>query len=97
MTTDFARRRFNQMVLPHLDVAFGLARWLTGNRTDAEDVVRLKAASAGCNLTSLMSAFRLAASGQPTNASTRQSAADAIQRKMSSSAPIRTKISAGVG
>jgi len=27
-------------VLPHLDDAFGLARWLTGNRTDAEDAVR---------------------------------------------------------
>ena len=40
MTTDFARRRFNEMVLPHLDDAFGLARWLTGNRTDAEDVVQ---------------------------------------------------------
>ena len=28
------------MVLPHLDDAYGLARWLTGNRTDAEDVVQ---------------------------------------------------------
>jgi RNA polymerase sigma factor (sigma-70 family) len=28
------------MVLPHLDDAFGLARWLTGNSTDAEDVVQ---------------------------------------------------------
>ena len=40
MTTDAARGRFNQMVLPHLDDAYGLARWLTGNRTDAEDVVQ---------------------------------------------------------
>ena len=40
MTTDFARRRFTEMVLPHLDDAYGLARWLTGNRTDAEDVVQ---------------------------------------------------------
>ena len=40
MTTDSARRRFNEMVLPHLDDAYGLARWLTGNRTDAEDVVQ---------------------------------------------------------
>ena len=40
MTTDFAGRRFNEMVLPHLDDAYGLARWLTGNRTDAEDVVQ---------------------------------------------------------
>src|SRR5277367_6592785 len=28
------------MVLPQLDDAYGLARWLTGNRTDAEDVVQ---------------------------------------------------------
>src|SRR3984885_13805024 len=40
MTTDAARRRFNEMVLPHLDDAYGLARWLTGNRSDAEDVVQ---------------------------------------------------------
>jgi hypothetical protein len=67
VTTDFARRRFNEMVLPHLDDTFGLTRWLTGNRTDAEDVVRLKAASVGCNFTSLMSAIRLAASvNRPT-------------------------------
>lgn len=40
MTSDAARRRFNEVVLPHLDDAYGLARWLTGNRTDAEDVVQ---------------------------------------------------------
>jgi RNA polymerase sigma factor (sigma-70 family) len=28
------------MVLPHLDDAYGLARWLTGNGADAEDVVQ---------------------------------------------------------
>jgi len=28
------------MVLPHLDDAYRLARWLTGNQTDAEDVVQ---------------------------------------------------------
>jgi RNA polymerase sigma factor (sigma-70 family) len=38
--SDAARRRFNEMVLPHLDDAYGLARWLTGNQTDAEDVVQ---------------------------------------------------------
>ncbi len=40
MTTDWARRRFNEIVLPNLDDAYGLARWLTGNGTDAEDVVQ---------------------------------------------------------
>jgi RNA polymerase sigma-70 factor (ECF subfamily) len=32
--------RFHEMVLPHLDDALSLARWLTGNITDAEDVVQ---------------------------------------------------------
>jgi RNA polymerase sigma factor (sigma-70 family) len=32
--------RFRNVVLPHLDDAYGLARWLTGNQTDAEDVVQ---------------------------------------------------------
>src|SRR6202048_1818362 len=40
VTSESARRRFNEMVLPHLDDAYGLARWLTGNQTDAEDVVQ---------------------------------------------------------
>jgi RNA polymerase sigma factor (sigma-70 family) len=34
------RPRFAAVVTPHLDDAFALARWLTGNRTDAEDVVQ---------------------------------------------------------
>jgi len=34
------RRRFEQAVLPHLDAAFNLARWLTRNDHDAEDVVQ---------------------------------------------------------
>lgn len=32
--------RFEQLVLPHLDAAFNLARWLTRNDQDAEDVVQ---------------------------------------------------------
>lgn len=31
---------FNQVVLPHLGDALALARWLTGNAADAEDVVQ---------------------------------------------------------
>jgi len=32
--------RFEQVVLPHMNAAYNLARWLTGNETDAEDVVQ---------------------------------------------------------
>jgi len=44
--TDTRRRtsedhaRFTSVVMPHLDAAYNLAHWLTGNRTDAEDVVQ---------------------------------------------------------
>lgn len=31
---------FDEVVLPHLDAAYGLARWLVGNEHDAEDVVQ---------------------------------------------------------
>jgi RNA polymerase sigma factor (sigma-70 family) len=34
------KARFEQVVMPYLDDAYGLARWLTGNRADAEDVVQ---------------------------------------------------------
>ena len=33
-------RRFEEVVLPHLDAAFNYARWLTKNEADAEDVVQ---------------------------------------------------------
>ena len=32
--------RFRKVVLPHIDEAYRLAHWLTGNRADAEDVVQ---------------------------------------------------------
>ena len=32
--------RFEQLVLPHLDAAYNLARWLTRNEHDAEDMVQ---------------------------------------------------------
>jgi hypothetical protein len=32
--------RFARLVLPHLGDAHSLARWITGNRADAEDVVQ---------------------------------------------------------
>ena len=32
--------RFADVVMPHIDDAYRLAHWLTGNSTDAEDVVQ---------------------------------------------------------
>ena len=37
---DDDQARFASVVLPHLADAYALARWLTGNRADAEDVVQ---------------------------------------------------------
>ncbi len=34
------RVRFEQVVLPHLDSAFNLSRWLLRSRADAEDVAQ---------------------------------------------------------
>lgn len=34
------KKLFAQVVLPHLDDAYALARWLTKNGTDAEDIVQ---------------------------------------------------------
>jgi len=33
-------RRFEQTIMPHLDAAYNLARWLTRNDSDAQDVVQ---------------------------------------------------------
>lgn len=38
--TTVAKARFAQHVLPRMDEAFRLARWLTGSATDAEDVMQ---------------------------------------------------------
>src|SRR5262245_366370 len=42
MTMDAARKRalFEQTVIPHLNAAYNLARWLTRDGHDAEDVVQ---------------------------------------------------------
>src|ERR1700747_2320268 len=38
--TNESKTLFAKVVLPHLGEAYSLARWLTGNRDDAEDVVQ---------------------------------------------------------
>ena len=40
VTSETARRLFTERLMPHLDDAYGLARWLTGNAADAEDVTQ---------------------------------------------------------
>src|SRR5581483_10203994 len=40
VTSERARRRFAETVLPHLDDAYRVARWLTGSGADAEDVAQ---------------------------------------------------------
>jgi len=40
VTSETARWRFTELVLPHLDHAYSLARWLAGGVTDAEDIVQ---------------------------------------------------------
>ncbi len=39
-TVSERKRRFEQLVLPHFDAAYNLARWLTRNDHDAQDVVQ---------------------------------------------------------
>jgi RNA polymerase sigma-70 factor (ECF subfamily) len=40
VTSESARRLFAERVMPHLDDAYRLARWLTGDSADAEDVTQ---------------------------------------------------------
>jgi RNA polymerase sigma factor (sigma-70 family) len=39
-SVDDDQARFTRLVLPHLGDAYSLARWITGSRADAEDVVQ---------------------------------------------------------
>ncbi|MBC7733254.1 MAG: sigma-70 family RNA polymerase sigma factor [Bacteriovorax sp.] len=40
MSDDENRRRFELLAMPHLDASYNLARWLTHNEHDAQDVVQ---------------------------------------------------------
>jgi RNA polymerase sigma-70 factor, ECF subfamily len=40
MSDEENRRRFELIAMPHLDAAYNLARWLTHNEHDAQDVVQ---------------------------------------------------------
>ncbi len=40
MTGEVAERRFRDVVIPHLDAAYALAKWLSGSGADAEDIVQ---------------------------------------------------------
>src|SRR5438477_6262526 len=40
MSASDPQRQFEQVVAPHLDAAYNLARWLTGNDHDAEDITQ---------------------------------------------------------
>ena len=40
MTKTSSDEHFASVVMPHLDDAYALARWLTGNSADAEDIVQ---------------------------------------------------------
>ena len=40
MSVDSPKPPFETLVLPELDAAYSFARWMTGNPTDAQDVVQ---------------------------------------------------------
>lgn len=40
MNTSYQREQFEQLVLPHMDAAYNLARWLVRNPHDAEDLAQ---------------------------------------------------------
>lgn len=40
MSEQARTRRFREVVMPHLDAAYNLARWLMNNQADAEDMVQ---------------------------------------------------------
>lgn len=40
MSEQARTRRFREVVIPHLDAAYNLARWLMNNQADAEDMVQ---------------------------------------------------------
>jgi RNA polymerase sigma-70 factor (ECF subfamily) len=40
MISERAKGRFRDLVLPHLDDAYALAKWLSGSGADAEDIVQ---------------------------------------------------------
>lgn len=52
------RQLFSEAVLPHIDAALSLARWITGNHADAEDVLQ----------EACMRAFRAIGSARNANA-----------------------------